>query len=226
MVLLSIALCKWHFGEIKKMGLSLQVEFAKNKDLGNSHQRGEVRETDVEQMQKLRFRSDQVRPPRPLPGAAKLAWQSPLGVWLRRCWTPCPGSDSAHLGRDLRVHHSDALRWTDVAGSPWKNPKDIWRDPVVFTNCRGGNDPILSESQRKGWFPGYEWVVYKESTPNQWTWVWTNFRRRRRTGKPGVLPSMGLQRVRPDFVTEQQQYKESPSSCQQNVVEIHRRERT
>lgn len=40
------------------MGLSLQVEFAKNEDLGNSHQRGEVRETDVEQMQKLRIRSD------------------------------------------------------------------------------------------------------------------------------------------------------------------------
>ena len=36
----------------------------------------------------------------------------------------------------------------------------------------------------------------------QWTWVWTNYRRRRRTGKPGVLQSMGSQRVRHNWVTE------------------------
>ena len=39
----------------------------------------------------------------------------------------------------------------------------------------------------------------------QWTWVWASSRRWWRTGKPGVLQSMGLQRVRHDWVTEQQQ---------------------
>ena len=39
----------------------------------------------------------------------------------------------------------------------------------------------------------------------QWTWVWANSRGWWRTGKPGVLQSMGLQRVRHDLVTEQQQ---------------------
>ena len=39
----------------------------------------------------------------------------------------------------------------------------------------------------------------------QWTWVWANSRRWRRTGKPGVLPSTGLQRVRHHWVTEQLQ---------------------
>ena len=38
----------------------------------------------------------------------------------------------------------------------------------------------------------------------QWTWVWTNSRRWWRTGKPVVLQSMGLQRVRHDWATEQQ----------------------
>ena len=39
----------------------------------------------------------------------------------------------------------------------------------------------------------------------QWIWVWTSSGRWWRTGTPGVLQSMGLQRVRHDWVTEQQQ---------------------
>ena len=39
----------------------------------------------------------------------------------------------------------------------------------------------------------------------QWTWVWANSRKWGRTGKPGMLLSMGLQRVGHDLVTEQQQ---------------------
>ena len=40
----------------------------------------------------------------------------------------------------------------------------------------------------------------------QWTSVWTSSRRWR-TGKPGVLQSIGLQRVRHNWATEQQQQK-------------------
>ena len=39
----------------------------------------------------------------------------------------------------------------------------------------------------------------------QWTWVWPNSRREWRTGKPGVLQSLGSQRVGHYLVTEQQQ---------------------
>ena len=38
----------------------------------------------------------------------------------------------------------------------------------------------------------------------QWTWVWANSRRQWRTGKPGMLQSMGLQGVRNNWATEQQ----------------------
>ena len=38
----------------------------------------------------------------------------------------------------------------------------------------------------------------------QGTWIWTNSGRRWRTGKPGKMQFMGLQRVRHDLVTEQQ----------------------
>ena len=39
----------------------------------------------------------------------------------------------------------------------------------------------------------------------QWTWVWASSGRWWRTGEPGVLQSMGSQRVRHDWVNEQQQ---------------------
>jgi len=40
------------------------------------------------------------------------------------------------------------------------------------------------------------------ASPTQWTWA--NSRRWWRTGKPGMLPFMGLKRVGHDWVTEQQ----------------------
>ena len=44
------------------------------------------------------------------------------------------------------------------------------------------------------------WMI----SPVQRTWVWTNSRRWWRKGKPGVLQSMGMQRVGYDLATEQQ----------------------
>ena len=40
------------------------------------------------------------------------------------------------------------------------------------------------------------------ASPTQWTWVWVNSRRWWWTGRPGMLQSMGLQRVGHDWVTE------------------------
>ena len=40
------------------------------------------------------------------------------------------------------------------------------------------------------------------ASPTQWTWVWTSSGGCWWTGKPGMLQSMGLQRVRHDWVTE------------------------
>ena len=43
------------------------------------------------------------------------------------------------------------------------------------------------------------------ASPTQWTWGWVNSGSWWWTGKPGVLQSMGLQRVRHYWATEQQQ---------------------
>ena len=50
----------------------------------------------------------------------------------------------------------------------------------------------------------------------QWTWVWANSRRYWRTGRPGMLQSMGLQRVRHNWVIEQQTVTWANSSKSQD----------
>ena len=54
------------------------------------------------------------------------------------------------------------------------------------------------------------------ATPTQWTWVWISSGCWWQTGKPGVLQSMGLQRVRHDWtelnIMHPQKFSPSPSS--------------
>ena len=47
----------------------------------------------------------------------------------------------------------------------------------------------------------------------QWTWVWASSRRWWRTGEPGVLQSMGSQRVGHNRATEQQQQQGDLTRC-------------
>ena len=47
----------------------------------------------------------------------------------------------------------------------------------------------------------------------QWTWVWASSRRWWRTGEPGVLQSMGSQRVGRNRATEQQQQQGDLTRC-------------
>ena len=46
------------------------------------------------------------------------------------------------------------------------------------------------------------WVA----SPAQWTWIWASSRKWWKTGKPGVLQTMGLQRFGHDWATEKQQF--------------------
>ena len=62
------------------------------------------------------------------------------------------------------------------------------------------------EAGNRGWDG---WMA----SPTQWTWAWANPRRWGRTGRPGVLQSVGSRRVRRDLVPEQQwSSSESPGS--------------
>ena len=64
-----------------------------------------------------------------------------------------------------------------------------WKDPDA------GKDWGQEEKGTRGWDG---WMA----SPTWWTWVWVNSRSRWWTGSPGVLLSMGLQRVGHNWVTE------------------------
>ena len=71
-----------------------------------------------------------------------------------------------------------------------------WKRPWCWERLKAGG-----EGDDRGWDG---WMA----SPNQWTWVWGNSRRWWRLGKPGVLQSMGLQKVGHDWATEQQLNKQ------------------
>ena len=72
----------------------------------------------------------------------------------------------------------------------WCEEPTHWERPWWWERLRA------EEEGDRGWDGGMASL-----TP--WTWVWANSRRWWRTGKPGVLQSMELQRVGHDLTTEQ-----------------------
>ena len=81
----------------------------------------------------------------------------------------------------------------------WKDWYWSWSSNTVVTWCK---EPThwkrlwFWERLRAGGEGGdREWDGWMASS-TQWTWVWSNSRRYWRTGKPGMLQSMGSQRVR------------------------------
>ena len=55
--------------------------------------------------------------------------------------------------------------------------------------------------QKMRWLDGITDAII--TLHHRWTWNWANSGRQWRTGKPGLLQSMGSQRVRHDWATEQ-----------------------
>ena len=86
------------------------------------------------------------------------------------------------------------IHWKTDAEAPVLWPPDAKNQLI-------GEDPDAEKDWRQEEKGATGWDGWMAS-PTQWTWVWTNSRRQWRTGKPGVLQSMGLQRVRHDLVTE------------------------
>ena len=78
-----------------------------------------------------------------------------------------------------------------------KNPKVFQqeRSTVMYAHIKW---KLRSKTEGRMRWGDRRWDGWTAS-PTQWTWVWANFRRRWRTGKPGVLRSTGSQRVRHDW---------------------------
>ena len=69
---------------------------------------------------------------------------------------------------------------------------DSFEKTLMLGKIEGGR---RRGQQRTRWLDGRRRLI-------QWTWVWVNSRSWWRTGRPGVLQSMGLQRVGHDWATD------------------------
>ena len=90
------------------------------------------------------------------------------------------------------IGRTDAEAEAPILGPPYSNNWLIGKDSDA------GKDWRQDEMGMTGWDG---WMALL----SQWTWVWASSRRWWWTRKPGMLQSMGLQRVRHDWWTEQQQ---------------------
>ena len=90
----------------------------------------------------------------------------------------------------LNVHWKDwCWRWNSNSLATWCKKLTHLKRPWCWERLRAG------EGDNRGWDG---WMA----SPTQWTWVWANSRSWWRTGRPGVLQSMGLRTVRHDWVIE------------------------
>ena len=97
--------------------------------------------------------------------------------------------------------------------------------PWIFTGRTDAEAeaPILWPPDLKSWLIGKDSDAWKDwgqeekgvtgwdcwmASLTQWTWIWASSGRWWRTGKPGLMQSMGLQRVRHNLATEQQHQTE------------------
>ena len=80
--------------------------------------------------------------------------------------------------------------WSSNTLSTWYKEMTHWKRPWCQESLRAGGE--VDERGWDGWMASLTW----------WPWVWVSSRSWWWTGKPGVLQSMGSQRVRYDWVTE------------------------
>ena len=89
------------------------------------------------------------------------------------------------------VHWKDwCWNWSSNTLATWCKELTHWKRPWCWERLKA-----RAEGDDRGWDG---WM----SSPTQYTWVWANSGSWWWTGRPGMLQSMGSQRVRHDWVTE------------------------
>ena len=93
---------------------------------------------------------------------------------LRVAWIARRSNQSILKKSVLNIHWKD-WNWSSNTLVTWCKELDHWKRPWCWERLRAGGN--------RGW----------DGPLTQWTWVWANSRRWWRTGKPGILQSVGLQ---------------------------------
>ena len=91
----------------------------------------------------------------------------------------------------LNIHQKDwCWSWSFNTLATWCEELPHWKRPWCWEGWKAGGDRDDS---------GWDGLM---ASPTQWTWVWVTSGSWWWTGRPGVLQSMGSQRVRHDWATE------------------------
>ena len=91
----------------------------------------------------------------------------------------------------LDVHWEDwCWSWNSNTLATWCEEPTHWKRPWCWERLK-----TEGEGDDRGWDGWMESLTW-------WTWVWVSSRSWWWTGRPGVVPSMGSQRVRHDWATE------------------------
>ena len=84
--------------------------------------------------------------------------------------------------------------WNSNILATWCEELTPWKRPWCWERLKVGG-----EGDNRGWDG---WMA----SPTQWTWVWVSSGSCWWTGKPGILQSMGSQRVRHNWATEMNEW--------------------
>ena len=96
----------------------------------------------------------------------------------------------------LNIHWKDwCWSWNSDTLDTWCEELSHWKRPWCWERLKAGG-----EGHDRGWDGGMVSLTW-------WTWVWASSGSWQWTGKPGVLQSMGSQRPRHNWVTENNSYR-------------------
>ena len=91
----------------------------------------------------------------------------------------------------MNIHWKDwCWSWSSRTLATWCEELTHWKRPWSWERLKAGG-----EGNDRGW---EGWMA----SPTQLTWVWVSSRSWWWTGKPGMLQSMGLKRIKQDWATE------------------------
>ena len=115
----------------------------------------------------------------------------------------------------LGVHWKDwCWSWNSNTLATWCEELTCWKIPWCWERLKA-----WGEGDNRGWDG---WTA----SPTRWTWVWVSSRSWWWTGRPGVLQSMGLQRVRLDWATELNWWKKPSQHCKAIFLQLKYMKRT
>ena len=146
------------------------------------------------------------------PDHAQLSSLKELDAW--HATSPQGPQGHTNRGQSLGDSHSQSCdnclepaygkagpSWSSNTSAAWFEELTHWKRPWSWERLKAGEGDSRGQD---GWM----------ASPTQWTWVWVSSGRRWRTGKPGLLQSMGCCspcscRVRHDWATEQLSFSKS-----------------